>query len=419
MATPSWVADEFRKEQGIDLRQDRMALQRLKEASEKAKVELSSMLQTEINLPFITADASGPKHLNMTLSRSKLEQLTAGLIERSENPVRQAMTDAKLSSSDVDEVVLVGGMSRMPAVQESVRKVFGKDPNRSVNPDEVVAIGAAIQAGVLAGEVKDILLLDVTPLTLAIETLGGVSTPMIERNTTIPTRKAQVFSTASDGQTQVEIVVAQGERSMARDNKILGNFTLDGLPPAPRGVPQVEVAFDIDADGILHVSAQDKATQREQKITITASSGLSDDEIKARVKEAEQHKEEDERRSESVEARNQADSTVYAAEKLMKEQEDKVPEEMRGDVESKIAALKESLNGDDTELIKQQTTELGEAMQQVGAAVYQETEQTPPPDGETPPPSGDDGADDEGGSDSEDGSGDDDEDVVEGEFHQA
>jgi len=398
-----WVATEFKKEQGIDLRQDRMALQRLKEAAEKAKIELSSMMQTEINLPFITADASGPKHLNMTLTRAKLEQLTADLTEKTAGPVRQALADAKLTPEQIDEVVLVGGMTRMPAVQAMVKQLFnGKEPNKSVNPDEVVAIGAAIQAGVLAGEVKDVLLLDVTPLTLAIETLGGVATPMIERNTTVPTRKSQIFSTATDGQTQVEIVVVQGERPMARDNKVLGTFILDGIPPAPRGVPQIEVTFDIDADGILHVSARDKATNREQKITITASSGLSKEEVERMVKEAERFAAEDRRRKEEVEARNNADSAIYSAEKVLREQGDKVPGNVRSDVESKIQALKDALGGKDVDLIRRRTTELGYAVQQIGQAMYGQAGGP----GATPPPGG-------GGSS---GPG---EDVVDGEFRQA
>ncbi len=398
-----WVATEFKKEQGIDLRQDRMALQRLKEAAEKAKIELSSMMQTEINLPFITADASGPKHLNITLTRAKLEQLTADLTEKTAGPVRQALADAKLTPEQIDEVVLVGGMTRMPAVQAMVKKLFnGKEPNKSVNPDEVVAIGAAIQAGVLAGEVKDVLLLDVTPLTLAIETLGGVATPMIERNTTVPTRKSQIFSTAADGQTQVEIVVVQGERPMARDNKVLGTFILDGIPPAPRGVPQIEVTFDIDADGILHVSARDKATNREQKITITASSGLSKEEVERMVKEAERFAAEDRRRKEEVEVRNNADSAIYSAEKVLRDQGDKVPGNVRSDVESKIQALKDALGGKDVDLIRRRTTELGYAVQQIGQAMYGQAGGP----GATPPP---------GGSGSS-GPG---EDVVDGEFRQA
>ncbi len=367
-----WIAEEFLREQGIDLRKDRMALQRLKEAAEKAKIELSSVVQTEINLPFITADASGPKHLAMTLTRAKLEQLVGDLIEKSLAPVRQALEDAKLKPSDIDEVVLVGGQTRMPLVQETVRKYFGREPHKGVNPDEVVAIGAAIQAGVLGGEVKDVLLLDVTPLTLGIETLGGVATPLIERNTTIPTRKSQIFSTAADGQTSVEIHVVQGERPMAADNKTLGRFILDGIPPAPRGIPQIEVTFDIDADGILHVSAQDKATGREQKITITASSGLSKEEVDRLVREAEQHAAEDRRRKEEAEARNQADTVAYSAEKTLRELGDKVPGNMRSEVERHIAEVREALKGSDIEAIKRTSRELSEVLQRLGASVYQQ-----------------------------------------------
>jgi len=367
-----WIAEEFLREQGIDLRKDRMALQRLKEAAEKAKIELSSVVQTEINLPFITADASGPKHLSMTLTRAKLEQLVGDLIEKSLAPVRQALEDAKLKPSDIDEVVLVGGQTRMPLVQETVRRYFGREPHKGVNPDEVVAIGAAIQAGVLGGEVKDVLLLDVTPLTLGIETLGGVATPLIERNTTIPTRKSQIFSTAADGQTSVEIHVVQGERPMAADNKTLGRFILDGIPPAPRGIPQIEVTFDIDADGILHVSAQDKATGREQKITITASSGLSKEEVDRLVREAEQHAAEDRRRKEEAEARNQADTVAYSAEKTLRELGDKVPGNMRSEVERHVAAVREALKGSDIEAIKRTSRELSEVLQRMGASVYQQ-----------------------------------------------
>jgi molecular chaperone DnaK len=396
----NWVADEFRKEQGIDLRQDRMALQRLKEAAEKAKIELSTTMQTEINLPFITADASGPKHLQMNLTRSKLEQLVEDLIEKSIGPCRQALADAKLGTSDIDEVLLVGGMTRMPAIQQAVQEFFGRAPHKGVNPDEVVALGAAIQAGVLGGEVKDVLLLDVTPLTLSIETLGRVSTPLIERNTTIPTKKSQIFSTAADGQTSVEIHVLQGERPMAADNKTLGKFILDGIPPAPRGIPQIEVTFDIDADGILDVSAQDKATGREQSITITASSGLSTDEVERMVQDAERHRQEDQTRREQVELRNNADSLIYQAEKLMREQGDKVPGDVKSEVEAKVAAARSALEGQDTSVLQTAVRDLSEALQKVGASMYQEPG-SPPPEDEGPVPP------------------EEDEDVVEGEFTEA
>ncbi len=398
-----WIADEYRKDQGIDLRQDKMALQRLKEAAEKAKIELSTVMQTEINLPFITADASGPKHLNMTLTRAKLEQLVGDLIERSIGPCKLALEDAKLKPADIDEVILVGGQTRMPAVQEAVRQFFGREPHKGVNPDEVVAVGAAIQAGVLGGEVKDILLLDVTPLTLSIETLGGVATALIERNTTIPTKKSQVFSTAADMQTSVEIKVVQGERPMAADNKLLDNFILDGIPPAPRGIPQIEVAFDIDADGILNVSAQDKATGREQHITITASSGLSKEEVERMVKEGEQYAAQDRQRKERVEARNMADSMIYQAEKILREQGDKVPANAKSEVESKISSLRAILDSGSTDELRNKAQELGMALQQIGAAMYEEAgPTTPPPDEEGGPPPG------EGG----------DEDVIEGEFKE-
>src|SRR5512136_2825855 len=347
-----WLCDEFKKQAGIDLRQDKMALQRVRDAAEKAKRELSTMQQTEVSLPYITADASGPKHMNITLSRSKMEQLVMELVDKSIGPCRQALQDAGLTPAQINEVLLVGGQTRTPLVQTKVAQFFAQEPKKSVNPDEAVALGAAIQGGVLKGEVREVLLLDVTPLTLGIETLGGVATPLIPRNTTIPTRKIQIFSTASDSQTSVEIKVVQGERPMAADNKMLGNFTLDGLPPPPRGVPQIEVTFDIDADGILHVNAQDKATGREQKITITASSGLSEAEVKRMVEEAERHRGEDEQRKEGVEARNQADSMAYAAEKALREAGDKVPGDVKSDVEAKIQAVRDALGGSDTALIK-------------------------------------------------------------------
>ncbi|HSB88855.1 MAG TPA: molecular chaperone DnaK [Anaerolineales bacterium] len=365
-----WIADEFAREQGINLRNDRQALQRLKEAAEKAKIELSSTLQSEINLPFITADASGPKHLNMSMTRAKLEQLTEDLIERSIAPCRQALQDANLQPSDINEVVLVGGMTRMPAVQEAVRRIFSREPHKGVNPDEVVAVGAAIQAGVLGGEVKDILLLDVTPLTLSIETLGGVATALIERNTTVPTRKSQVFSTASDNQREVEVHVVQGERPFAADNKSLGKFTLDGIPPAPRGLPQIEVTFDIDADGILNVSATDKASGRSQHITITASSGLTETEVDKMRKEAETHADEDRKRRELVEARNTADNAVYTAEKSLRDLGDKVQAEVKGRVEAKIQALRSLLTTDNVSALRQATNDLLQAMQEIGTTMY-------------------------------------------------
>jgi molecular chaperone DnaK len=400
------IADEFKKDSGIDLRNDRQALQRLKEGAEKAKIELSTMMQTEINLPYITADASGPKHLVMTFTRAKLEQLTADLVDRSLGPVRQAIKDADLDRTAIDEVVLVGGMTRMPAVQDAVRKLFDKEPHRGVNPDEVVAIGAAIQAGVLGGDVKDILLLDVTPLTLSVETLGGVATPLIERNTTIPSEKSQIFSTASDSQPQVEINVLQGERPMASDNKSLGRFVLDGIPPARRGVPQIEVTFDIDANGILKVTASDKATSRSQHITITASSGLSDDEVEQMRKDAEANAEEDKNRKELIEARNLADNAVYTAEKTLKDLGDKIPAEMKEKVEAETVKVREVQGSEDAGEIRAATDALMSVVQELGAAAYQQAdpaagqpgEAGEEPDGEPDP------AEDEG------------EDVVDGEF---
>ena len=367
-----YLIDEFKKETGIDLRNDRQSLQRLREAAEKAKIELSSVMQTEINLPYITADASGPKHLVKTITRAKLEQITADLVQRSLDPVRRAITDAGLRTSDINEVVLVGGMTRMPAVQEAVKREFGKDPHKGVNPDEVVAIGAAIQAAVLGGEVKDILLLDVTPLTLSVETLGGVATPLIERNTTIPTRKSQIFSTASDSQTSVEIHVLQGERPMAADNKSLGKFVLDGIPPAPRGMPQIEVTFDLDANGILKVTASDKATGRSQHITITASSGLSESEVEKMRKEAEAHAEEDRKYKELVEVRNYADNTIYTAEKSLRDFGDKVDGALKSQIEEKIGVLRQTMGGNDPEAIKRDTEALGQLIQKIGAGMYQQ-----------------------------------------------
>ncbi len=365
-----WIADEFHKDQGINLRSDKMALQRLKEAAEKAKCELSTSMETDINLPFITADASGPKHLTMKLTRAKLETLCAELIAKLEGPCRMAMKDAGLSSSDIDEVILVGGMTRMPAVQKKVQDIFNKVPNKGVNPDEVVAIGAAIQAGVLKGEVKDVLLLDVTPLSLGIETLGGVMTRLIDKNTTIPCRKSQVFSTASDNQPAVTVHVLQGERDMAGDNKTLGNFELTGIPPAPRGVPQVEVTFDIDANGIVHVSAKDLGTGKEQSIRITASSGLSKEEIDKMVKDAEAHSAEDKKKRELIEARNQADSLIYSTEKSLKEFGDKIDDAEKKKIEDGVAALKKAMEGSDADLLKKASDELMQASHKLAEAVY-------------------------------------------------
>ena len=370
-----WLIDEFKKDQGIDLRGDRMSLQRLKEAAEKAKIELSTTQQTEINLPFITADQSGPKHLVITLTRSKLEQLIGDLVEQTTGPVRRALADAGVDPGKIDEVVLVGGMTRMPLVVETVKKLFGKEPHKGVNPDEVVAIGAAIQAGVLKGDVKDILLLDVTPLSLGIETLGGVATKLIERNTTIPTSKSQVFTTAADGQTQVEIHVVQGERELAADNKSLARFILDGIPPSPRGLPQIEVSFDIDANGIVNVKARDKATSKEQHVTITASSGLSKDEVEKLVKDAEANAETDRRRREQIEVRNEADNLAYQSEKALRDNAEKIPDEVKTEVEAKVAAAREAAQGDDVERIKAAVEELRQAASKIGEAMYQAEQQ--------------------------------------------
>jgi len=369
-----WIADEFKKDQGIDLRGDKMALQRLKEAAEKAKCELSTSMETDINLPFITADASGPKHLTLKLSRAKLESICGELLAKLDGPCRTALKDAGLSASDIDEVILVGGMTRMPIVQKKVEDIFGKAPNKGVNPDEVVAIGAGIQGGVLKGDVKDVLLLDVTPLSLGIETLGSVMTRLIEKNTTIPCRKSQTFSTAADNQPAVSIHVLQGEREMARDNKTLGNFELSGIPTAPRGVPQIEVTFDIDANGIVHVSAKDLGTGKEQSIRITASSGLSKEEIDKMVRDAEAHADEDKKKREAIEARNQADSMVYSTEKSLKEYGDKIDAVEKGNIENKLAELKKIMEGEDAEAIKKATDELAQASHKLAEAMYAKTE---------------------------------------------
>jgi molecular chaperone DnaK len=396
-----WLLEEFKKENGVDLSGDRQAMQRLKDAAEKAKIELSSTNETEINIPFITADQSGPKHLNVKLTRAKLEQLVDDLVQRTIKPMDDALKDAGMSRGDIDEVIMVGGMTRMPKVNEVVKEFFGKEPHKGINPDEVVAVGAAIQGGVLGGDVKDVLLLDVTPLTLGIETLGGVSTPLIKRNTTIPTSASQVFSTAADNQTSVEVNVLQGEREMAGDNKSLGRFILDGIPPAPRGMPQVEVTFDIDANGILNVTAKDKATNKEQKITIQGGTGLSDDEIDKMVKDAESNAAADKERREKVEAKNMADSLCYTAEKSLSDAGDKVPEDVKKEIEEKVKSVRDVLETASSEELKTKTQELSASMQKIGQYMYDQGQQPGAPEGENKENPG--GNNDNQGNDGDDG----------------
>jgi molecular chaperone DnaK len=399
-----WLIDEFRRDQGIDLRNDRMALQRLKEAAEKAKVELSSVLETEVNLPFITADASGPKHMAITLSRAKMEQLVADLMDRLEGPCRQALSDAGFEPNQIQEAILVGGMTRMPTVQQRVKTIFGREPDRNVNPDEAVALGAAIQGGVLKGEVQDVLLLDVTPLTLGLETLGGVSTPLINRNTTIPTSKTETFTTAADGQGSVEIHVLQGERPMASDNKSIGRFILDGILPAPRGVPQIEVTFDIDANGILSVSARDKGTGREQKIVIQSSSGLNKEQVEQMVQEAQRFQEEDQRKRSEAELRNQADNLIYSTEKLLREQGDNVPDDVKQEIDGKLNTLRNAVQQGDMAQIQSGISDLSASVQKIGSSVYSQ------PGG--PAAGGSEGGQQEGESGDDEGG------TVEGEFRE-